>query len=300
VTAFLHLAPTGCFDRGVFVPYETAAEAECQAAWELLHGADPDLYLGVFAAEYRVGPRRGWVYSEGGAVIPEQAEIAASPHLDPEQRTKIHTKAALVKAAKKLVPAMYEEEHRAIEEHLLAQAEQIRRGLGDFQAAIPGNAYTWCTGGTATATPAALSAATAKTVILIVAAAANQPSITEVSISFDGVTAANVPVLVELISGTAGGAGTPRAALAAGKQVRGWPAQTSQTTAADTYSAEPTTELVNKKWLVSPNGGLLVVQNPLGREPTGIVTSATDAKTWGIRATAPATVNCHSYIEFEE
>lgn len=294
---FLHYAPTGHFSDGIFAPYETVAEAERQATWEMWHGAEPEDFVGIFEAEHKPGPRRGWTYAEGGGAILEDTQ---SPHLDPERRKKIHTTKQLVAVAKKLAPIMYEEEHRAIEEHLLAIDQDIRRGLGPFEGSIPGNAYTWNTGGTATAVPAALTGATAKTVVLLVMAAANQASIVEISVSFDGVTAANVPALVELISGTAGGAGTPRSALVAGKQIRGWPAQTSQTTAADTYSAEPTTELVAKKWLVTPNGGLFVLQNPLGREPTGIVTAATDAKTWGLRVTAPVAVNCHAYMEFEE
>lgn len=293
MTAFLHLAPTGSFEDGVYIPFETVAEAERQAAWEWMHGGDPDAWQGVFEADYAVGPPRGWVYGGDPA-------LRSSPHLDPGQRSRVHTKAQLAKAVKDVAPRLYEEYHRGQEDFHVAQARQVKRGLGDFKASIPGNAYTWNTGGTATATPAALTAATAKTVLLIVMASSNQASIAEIGVTFDGVTASNVPALVELISGTAGGAGTPRTTLAAGKQIRGWPAQTSQTTCGDTYSAEPTTELVNKKWFVTPNGGLLVIQNPLGREPTGVVTSATDAKTWGLRVTAPNAVNCHAYIEFEE
>lgn len=293
MTAFLHLAPTGHFDQGIFVPFATVEEAERQATWEMMHDADPDDYLGVFESEYAVGPRRGWVWNGS-------PEVGSSPHLDSEQRRKVHTKAQLVKVARSLRDPLYEEYHRAQEEFLLEQAKLIRSGLGEFKGTIPGNAYTWETGGTATAVPAALTAATAKTVVLLLMAASNQASISEIGVSFDGVTASAVPVLVELISGTAGGAGTPRAALAAGKQMRGWPAQVSQTTCGDTYSAEPTTELVNKKWYITPNGGTQTIQSPLGREPTGVVTAATDAKTWGLRLTAPAAVNAHAYIEFEE
>lgn len=296
MTHFLHYAPQSHFEQGIFAPYASLEEAERQASWEIAHGADPDLLVGVFEAEYAVAPKFGWVAGDERLALPERQ----SPHLDPENRSRVHTKAQLVKRAKALIPVMYEEHVRAVEDYNLDVARQLRSGLGDFKASVPGNAYTWCTGGTATAGACALTAATAKTVILVVAASANQPSLVEFHISFDGVTASAVPVLVELISGTAGGAGTPRAALAAMKQLRGWPAQTSQTTAADTYSAEPTTELVTKKWLLTPNGGSQTIQAPLGRETTGIVTAATDAKTWGLRATAPAGVNCHAYVEVEE
>jgi hypothetical protein len=154
------------------------------------------------------------------------------------------------------------------------------------------------TGGTATGGAAALAAATAKTLVMLTAAAANQPAVVEVGISFDGVTATAVPVLVELVSGTAATTGTVVAQTP--KQLRGWPGQGAQTTGQITITAEPTVQLVNRKWFVTPNAGLFVVQFPLGREPTGIITAATDAKTWSIRATSPAIVNAHAYMEFEE
>lgn len=285
---FVELVPQGNFEQGIFVPFNSLDEALRQVACELDNGSDPDMYVGIFESENRQ-PRFGWV----------AGKIEESPHLDPDNRKKTHSKSQLMKAANPLIKVLREEQKKATEDWLLSVQANIRSGR-DLKASVPGNAYTWCTGGTATATPKALSAATAATLVLALAAAANQPSVVEVGVSFDGVTASAVPVLVELVSGTAGGAGTPRAALAAGKQTRGWPAQTSQTTAGDNYTAEPTTQLVNRKWFVTPNGGLFVVQFPLGREPTGIVTAATDAKTWSIRATAPATVNAHAYIEWEE
>lgn len=285
---FIELVPQGNFERGIFVPFNSLDEALRQVATELDHGSDPDMYVGIFEAESRQ-PKFGWV----------AGNIEESPHLDPDNRKRVHSKSQMLKAANPLIGKLHEEEKRAQEDYLIELQRAIRSGEA-FENSVPGNAYTWCTGGTATATPKALSAATAATIVLALAAAANQPSISEIGVSFDGVTASAVPVLVELVSGTAGGAGTPRAALAAGKQIRGWPAQTSQTTAGDNYTAEPTTQLVNRKWFVTPNGGLFVVQFPLGREPTGIVTAATDAKTWSLRATAPATVNAHAYIEWEE
>lgn len=291
---FIHYVPQGDFDRGIFVPFASLDEAERQATWELMHGADPEIFAGIFQARQPQMPKAGWLRIQMDGPPEELA-----PHLDPQKRKPVHDLQSLLKQAKILAPRIEEENKRAQEEFYLQIRDQIRAGL-DQENSVPGNAYTWCTGGTATATPAALSASTAKTVLLILAAAANQPSIAEFGVSFDGVTASAVPALVELTTGTAGGAGTPRTTLAAGHQIRGWPAQTSQTTAGDTYSGEPTTELVAKKWYVSPNGGLFVVQSPLGREPTGLVTAATDGHTWGVRVTASATVNCHAYIEFEE
>jgi hypothetical protein len=293
---FLHYAAHSDFEQGIFVPYNTQVEAERQAAWDLLNGADPEFIEQIFEAPYET-PKFGWTRTQIEAAAGDPASL--HPHLDEKRRKKAATRKQVLSRVNKHQNDMLAEQQKAEADEILAFHEALRAG-SLFKNAVPGNAYSWCTGGTATATPAALSAATAKTVVHLLTASANQPAITEIGVSFDGVTATAVPVLVELVSGTAGTAGTPRAALAAGKQARGWPAQASQTTCADTYSAEPGTLLVNRKWYVSPNGGLWVVQFPLGREPTGIVTATTDAKTWGLRLTAPATVNAHAYIEWEE
>lgn len=292
---FLQYAPHSDFEQGIFMPFNSQSEAERQAAADLVYAGVDDFLIGLFEAEYGgLSPQEKW-----GAMRNTPDVYRKSGHLDPDNRHHILDLKGLKKIANKRVEELEAEKAQGIVDHLLAINKAIREGT-EFEAAVPGNAYTWCTGGTATAGACALAAATAKTAVLALSASANQFAITEIGVSFDGVTASNVPVLVELISGTAGTAGTPRSALAAAKQLRGWPAQTSQTTCADTYTAEPGTALVNRKWLISPNGGLWVEQYPLGREPTGVVTSATDAKTWAIRCTAPAVVNVHAYLEFEE
>lgn len=288
------------FERfgGIYVPYATQEDAEHQAASDLLPvGNDPTAIglLGIFKAEYGSHVPAG-IDVDGRVQVDYDQPWG---HLDPEAREKIWTPSQIAKLAPKRQREQYEATIVGQAENIRAIHEAIKSGEA-FQNAVPGNAYTWCTGGTATAGPAALAAATAKTLVLILSGAANQSALTELGISFDGVTASAVPALVEMISGTAGTAGTPRAALASGKQLRGWPAQTSATTCADTYSAEPGTALVNRKWLVTPNGGLHVMQFPMGREPTGIITAATDAKSWAVRCTAPAIVNTHAYIEYEE
>jgi hypothetical protein len=287
---FLHYAAHGHFEQGVFAPYTTLEEAQNQAAWDLYNGMDPDMLEGIFVSDWDP-PRRGLSLAE--------IEALDMPHLDPERRVKQLTRSQIVRASPTLARKIVEEAARAQEQQVLDIDRAIREGRGDFSGSVPGNAYTWCTGGTATGTAFAPST-TIKTVILLLAAAANQPSISELSVSFDGVTATAVPVLVELVSSTNATAGTPRVALAAGHQLRGWPAQTSQTTCGDSYTAEPTTKSVVKKWFVSPNGGTFVLQNPLGREPTGIATATTDGKQYLLQVTCPAAVNVHAYLEFEE
>jgi hypothetical protein len=71
-------------------------------------------------------------------------------------------------------------------------------------------------------------------------------------------------------------------------------------TAAESYSVEPTVLTQWKQWLVTPNGGLLVIQFPLGREPVTDVSGGPTTKGIGLRDTAPAVVNARAYIEFEE
>jgi hypothetical protein len=147
-----------------------------------------------------------------------------------------------------------------------------------------------------TAGATALTAATAKTLVNIIPGASRQVIVTELSNSFDGVTASAVPVLVEFCystqatAGTVGTSPTPTV-------IRGVGAATA--TAAESYSAEPTVVTAFKQWLVTPNGGLLVIQFPLGREAYSDTSGGTN-KGILVRDNAPAAVNARAYIEFEE
>jgi hypothetical protein len=140
----------------------------------------------------------------------------------------------------------------------------------------------------------ALAAATAKTILNVIAATNGLLRIVEFSVSFDGVTASAVPAAVELCYSTQAGAGTPGTAPTI-NQMRG-ATRTVQATAQQNYSAEPSVLTVWKHWLVPVYNGLLVVQFPLGREPEETVT----ADGLLLRVTAPAVVNCRAYFEFEE
>jgi hypothetical protein len=152
--------------------------------------------------------------------------------------------------------------------------------------------YVVKTGTSATA----LVAATAKTVWNLIAAITKSALLTEFSISFDGVTASAVPVLVELCLSTQATAGTPGSSPTP-QQIRG--RGTAVCTAGVDYSAEPTALTPVKHWLVTPNGGLLVIQFPLGRESQFDLSGGTN-KAQCLRANAPANVNCRAYAEFEE
>ena len=140
----------------------------------------------------------------------------------------------------------------------------------------------------------ALTAATAKTIINIIPSTGRTATIVEFGVSFDGVTASAVPVLVELCSSTQATSGTSTAGTLT--QLRGR-TTTVGATAGINYSAEPTVLTAIKQWLVTPYGGNLVIQFPLGREPEA---DATTNKGIAIRVTAPAAVNVRAYAEVEQ
>lgn len=151
-------------------------------------------------------------------------------------------------------------------------------------------------GYTVTSGTHALAAATAETTWNIIPTTTVGIQIVEFGISFAGVTASAVPAEVDLCTstqataGTAGSSPTPL-------QIRGRTLAPG-VTAGVAYSAEPTVLVPIKTWYVSPNGGMLVMQFPLGREmDQGFSSEA--IKAIALRVTAPATVNCRSYVEFE-
>ena len=166
--------------------------------------------------------------------------------------------------------------------------------------AVPGNAYVVQTGGNfaAPATPVDVALSTAaKTVLGLTAGSANQPALTELDIWCDGTTGF---LIAELALATAAGAGTATALTP--QQVRGWPASASQATAAFNYSAEPTVfSTIARHWKIPLPIGPSVLQFPLGREITGIVSAATIGKLIAVRLTvSTGTPNGGALLEYEE
>lgn len=166
--------------------------------------------------------------------------------------------------------------------------------------AVPGNAYVVQTGGnfTAPATPADVAlSTTAKTVLGLTVGSANQPALVELDVWCDGSTGF---LTVELGFLTAATAGTATAITP--QQVRGWPAQSSAQTAAYNYTVEPTAySVIPRHWKIPLPIGPSVLQFPLGRELTGIVTAATAGKLIAVRMTvSTGTPNGGALIEYEE
>lgn len=132
----------------------------------------------------------------------------------------------------------------------------------------------------------ALAAATAKTVLGVKGHANSGLLLTSVWVGFDGVTASAVPVLVELcaatfatnVPGTNSTSATPRQ--------RSGRVLTAGFTAGRNWTAEPTVLVALKETLLTPNGGLVVYDFPLGTEPDTAL-----GEGFALRLTAPAIVN---------
>jgi len=140
----------------------------------------------------------------------------------------------------------------------------------------------------------ALAAATAKTIIGAKAHANSGLQLKGYEISFDGVTAADVPVLVEICYATfatnsPGTASTPTTV----KQKYGR-VLTAGFTAGKTWTTEPTTLTVFKEFLLAPDKGFIAFQYPLGQEPDSAL-----AEGFVIRCTAPAAVNVRGGLDLE-
>ena len=138
----------------------------------------------------------------------------------------------------------------------------------------------------------ALSAATAKTILQIVAPTNQRLLLTGFSVSFDGVSSTAEPVQVEIVKQTTAGtssAGTPVKDGDPGSE-------TIQTTSRITVTVEPTTTDILRRYEVHPQGG--------GIER--VLTPGVDAITvpggtrLGLRCTAPATVNATGHMTIEE
>lgn len=145
----------------------------------------------------------------------------------------------------------------------------------------------------------AFSATTgAKTVLNTIAPSGHGLSLVEFGISFNGVTASDVPATVELCQSTQVGAGTSAGSVPTVVQVRGRSTGGSAPTAGHNYTAEPTALTVIRQWYVSPNGGVLVYPVPLGRE-VECDSSAGTIKALCLRVNTTATVSVLAYMEVE-
>lgn len=149
--------------------------------------------------------------------------------------------------------------------------------------------YTFTTEGAV-----ALSAGAAKTVIGIKSHANFGLDLKKFRLSFDGVTASAVPVLWELCYCTwaTNGPGTNSTSVT----ISGVYGRTTTVgaTAAKTWTTEPTTLTVIDSDLLTPNGGLLIYDWPLGDTPDCAL-----AEGFALRLNAPAAVNARASMWYE-
>lgn len=143
----------------------------------------------------------------------------------------------------------------------------------------------------------ALTPGAPKTVVMITPGSAVALRLVEWAIGFDGTTAANVPVLVELLEWN--GATLGNKTNATPQQTYGESTATTLASGFVNFTTESTVLTSIKEYLITPNGGLVIMQAPLGRELT-ITTSLGAIKGFLLRCTAQQAVNVRGYMEYSE
>jgi hypothetical protein len=134
-----------------------------------------------------------------------------------------------------------------------------------------------------------------KTLLELRQAASRSLTLKQWSIEFDGVTASNVPVQVQLVT-TSGTASTGTAGIQPQVMRDLQPAVSAS--CVDTVTVENTTVVIIEQHRVPPTSGLLI-QYPLGEEPYK-VGAASNTNALGVRALAGAAVNAAVTMEAEE
>jgi len=149
------------------------------------------------------------------------------------------------------------------------------------------NVYSVKTGSVATTANATKS-------LWLVNPVTNRFVVAEISVSFDGSSAA-AGIGIELYRTTT--LGSPTGTSTTPVKVTDPNSAAADATSLTTLTAEPTAVEILAEWFVSPFGGLLDVQYPLGREP-GV--AAAGARI-GLRYVTPASVspNARSYVLFD-
>ena len=111
-------------------------------------------------------------------------------------------------------------------------------------------------------------------------------------LGFTGVTAANTPVTVRFFTTNNATAGTSSASTIA--QTSGRTLAITNITAAQQYTVEPTTKTYSQDaFVLTPNGGLVIYDFPLGDEP-----DMGTASTYGLEITAAQAVGTEASLWF--
>lgn len=147
---------------------------------------------------------------------------------------------------------------------------------------------------TSTEGAVALAAGVAKSIIGVNAPTQFGVDLKKLRVAFDGVTASAVPVLIELCYSTfaANVPGTNSTATTV-DQAYGRPI-VAGFTAAKNWTTEPTVLTALDEWLLSPAGGTVIYDFPLGDTPDSAVSNG-----FTLRLNAPAIVNVRATLWFE-
>jgi hypothetical protein len=141
----------------------------------------------------------------------------------------------------------------------------------------------------------ALVAATAKSILTVIAPAQFGIDLTKIRIGFDGVTASAVPVMVELCDNTLATNSTPGTNNTTGTVVQAYGRSiTAGFTAFYNSTTEPTVLSTFDRWTLTPNGGLVIYDWPLGSTHDTAVSAGVT-----VRCNAPAAVNVTGTVWFE-
>lgn len=138
-----------------------------------------------------------------------------------------------------------------------------------------------------------LVASTTRTLVQVVAGASKPLRIKEVGISFNGTDASLTPIQVDLCRQSTAGTSSALTLLEQ-EEAREAPMATARN---GFSSTEPTTGDIIRTWQVTPAGGLLVVQFPLGDEPIVAASGRLALRAITGAATTPSAA---SYIVFDE
>lgn len=148
-----------------------------------------------------------------------------------------------------------------------------------------------------------LGAATALvTLVVAPTASTRRIAVNEIGISFNGVTATAVPVIVRLVrttvaAATAGGAtGQAATPIDSSSPASLCTAVIPSSATPGVYTTAPTVGVTLRTWYVPPTSGI-VIQMPLGQEADS---PATAAAGFGIQCTAPAVVDAITYMIWSE
>lgn len=140
----------------------------------------------------------------------------------------------------------------------------------------------------------ALSAATAKSIIGARAHANSGLQLKGFDVAFDGVTAAAVPVLVEVCYSTFGANAPGTNSTSTTPRQNYGRSLTAGFTSGKNWTTEPTTLTVIKEFLLAPDKGIFSFLFPLGMEPDCALSEG-----FVIRCNAPAAVNVRATLHLE-